>query len=584
MTEKTLSRRRVLQGTGGIGVSSVVSIQPASAERKKPPERYIVGVEPGRAGMARREADDVYRELDFGDIGQAVSGRFPQQALNALRNNPNVRYIEPEAEVKALGDQSVPWGVDRTNADVVIDDDDVDASGSKIAVIDTGIDPDHETLRVAGGQNFTGKSENDWTDRDGHGTSVAGIATALDNNVGVVGVAPEAKLYAVKVLDDDGTGSSTDVAAGIEWAVNQGIDVGNLSLGIGVDSDTIKDAVKYAAKEGTALVAAAGNNGPDEDTVLYPAAYEECIAVSATTEDDSIADLSSRGEEVDIAAPGERIYSTQLDNQYTTQSGTSMAAPHVAGAAAYLMATGKDHTEVKTELTDTAVDLGLEETEQGCGLLNVEALVTNGEEDDSGGKDLAVETTSSNDVTDSSATLTGKVTKLKGYDEATVYFEWRESDNDQWITTETQSLESSSEFDSEVTTLGSSTEYEFRAVAEADGNTQVGETDTFTTDSGDEPSDTDSVIEEFTAQQRNTGPWTRADVEWEVSNEDGDLYEATTELMDGDGDVLDAETTDIRHTTSSDKHSLRTRSKPEAVRLTVINENNNEAGLKYMDL
>ncbi|MDQ2049205.1 S8 family peptidase [Natronolimnohabitans sp. A-GB9] len=584
MSGNTLSRRRVLQGAGGVGVSSVVSIQPVNAEQKKPPERYIVGVKPGQAGLARREADDVYRELDFGDVGQVVSGRFPQQALSALRNNPNVRYIEPEVEVKALGDQSVPWGIDRTNADVAINDDDIEASGSKIAIIDTGIDPDHESLRVAGGQNFTGESTDDWTDRNGHGTSAAGIATALDNDVGVVGVAPEAELYAVKVLDDDGTGTNTDVAAAIEWAVNQGIDVGNLSLGSSVDSDAIKDAVRYAAKEGTVIVAAAGNNGPDEDTVLYPAAYEECIAVSATTEDDSIADLSSRGEEVDIAAPGERIYSTHLDNQYTTQSGTSMAAPHVAGAAAYLMATGKDHTEVETELTDTAVDLELKETEQGSGLLNVEALVTNGEEDDAGGKDLAIETTSSNDVTDSSATLTGKVTKLKGYDEVTVYFEWRESDSDRWTTTERQTLESSSEFDSEVTTLGSSTEYEFRAVAEAGDTTQVGETDTFTTGSGDEPTDTDSVIEEFTVQPRNTGPWTRADVEWEVSNEDGDLYEATTELMDGDGAVLDAETTDIRDTTSSDRHSLRTRNKPEAVRLTVIDENNNEADLKCTDL
>lgn len=160
-----------------------------------------------------------------------------------------------------------------------------------------------------------------------------------------------------------------DVAAGIEYTADQEWDVGGLSLG-GSKSSVVEDACEYAYDKGVLLVAAAGNDGPCTVCVGYLAAEPECIAVSATSKDDSLASFSSTGPEVELAAPSENIYSTVIGG-YDTFDGTSMACPHVSGAGGQLMANGYTNTEARDQLNSTAEDIGLTSNKQGNGLLDV---------------------------------------------------------------------------------------------------------------------------------------------------------------------------------------------------------------------
>ncbi|MEF8825976.1 MAG: S8 family serine peptidase [Halapricum sp.] len=382
MTQGTLdrlTRRQVLQGVGATGITGLVRTKPAgAAEGRAPPDRHIVGVDPGRADVAERKANGVHRVLDFEDIGQAVSGWFPDEAIENLQGNPNVRYVEAEGEMHAIA-QTTPWGIDRVDADVLHDEGET-GNGADIAVIDTGIDDDHPDLQanVGDGKAYvdcTGSNCNyDWSDDNNHGTHCAGIADAVDNSEGVVGISTGATLHAVKVLDDSGAGYWSDVAAGIEYAANQGWDVGSLSLGASSGSSTVEDACQYADDKGVLLVAAAGNDGPCSDCVGYPAAYSTVMAVSSTDSDDSLSSFSSTGPEVELAAPGGGIYSTVIDD-YATYSGTSMACPHVSGAGGQLMADGYTNAEARNQLNSTAEDIGLGDNEQGSGLLDAEAAV-----------------------------------------------------------------------------------------------------------------------------------------------------------------------------------------------------------------
>jgi subtilisin len=277
--------------------------------------------------------------------------------------------------------QSQPWGIDRVDADTAHANGET-GNGADIAIIDTGIDSDHPDLQanIGAGRAFTrckGSPKDcryDWDDDNDHGTHCAGIADADDNNQGVVGVSTEATLHAVKVLDKRGSGSLSDVAAGIQYVADQGWDVASMSLGASSGGQTLKDACTYAYDNGVLLVAAAGNDGPCTDCVGYPAAYDECIAVGSTASDDSLSGFSSTGPEVEIAAPGTDIYST-VPGGYDTFSGTSMATPHVSGAGGQLMANGSTNTEARSQLTSTAEDVGLGSNESGAGLLDVAAAL-----------------------------------------------------------------------------------------------------------------------------------------------------------------------------------------------------------------
>ena len=294
-----------------------------------------------------------------------------RNALDGLRRRGDVRFIEPDIELEAVA-RTTPYGIETVNA--------TDARaggetglGADVAVIDTGIDATHPDLadNLGAGRAFTaGASTPLWDDANGHGTHVAGTVGAIDNDRGIIGVAPDVTLYAVKMLNATGTDLTSDIAAGIEWTADQGYGVGNLLLGGG--TSTLREACQYAEDGGTLLVAAAGNDGPCSDCVSAPARYPKCVAVSATDENDDLAGFSSTGPEVELAAPGAGVYSTYYVNSYNTLSGTSMASPRVAGGAAQLAADGYSRGEARGRLKNTAADVSLSES---AGRLDIAAAL-----------------------------------------------------------------------------------------------------------------------------------------------------------------------------------------------------------------
>lgn len=301
---------------------------------------------------------------------------LPSKAYrNVLLQQQGVKRVDEDIQVFATV-QTLPWGIDKIDADLAWGI--TKGTGVKVAILDTGIDLKHPDLKenIKGGYNALNPARPP-SDGNGHGTHVAGIVAARDNDIGVVGVAPEASLYAVKVLSNGGFGWLSDIIEGLDWAARNGMQVVNMSFGSSSGNDTFHEAIANASYAGVTLVAAAGNGygGP----VIYPAAYPEVVAVSATTESDAIASFSSVGPEVDLAAPGQSIYSTYKNGSYATLSGTSMASPHIAGSAALVIASGKASTPtgVQTRLEGTAVDLGPpgKDIYYGAGRVNAYAAV-----------------------------------------------------------------------------------------------------------------------------------------------------------------------------------------------------------------
>ena len=188
--------------------------------------------------------------------------------------------------------------------------------------------------------NFTtsGRST-DTSDKNGHGTHVAGTAGAKTNNgAGVAGTCPGCTLVPVKVLGNDGSGSWSWIANGLRWAADNGAHVANMSLGGSSGSSTIRDAVNYAWGKDTVMAAAAGNDGTN--AAHYPSDYTNAISVGATNKNDNKASFSNYGDKVDIGAPGAGILSTTKDGGYVSWNGTSMATPHVAGVAGLVWSKG----------------------------------------------------------------------------------------------------------------------------------------------------------------------------------------------------------------------------------------------------
>jgi subtilisin len=307
----------------------------------------------------------------------AIAASIPEPAIEGLRHNPNVTVVEPDIEIQAIdAELDNSWGVKRIGAGTVHDGGNK-GSGVNVAIIDTGIYYTNQDLSAnyISGYDFV-NNDNDPKDDNGHGTHCAGIVAAVDDGQGVVGVAPKANLYALKVLNSNGSGYFSDVIAALQWAVGHGIQVTSNSYGSSQNpGSTVQAAFDNAASKGIINVCAAGNSGNRRgsgDNVEYPAKYASCIAVAATDRSDNRAYFSSTGPDVELAAPGVNIYSTYLGG-YATLSGTSMACPHVAGTAALVIAAG--YVDVRTRLQQTADDLGAagRDSLYGFGLVNAAA-------------------------------------------------------------------------------------------------------------------------------------------------------------------------------------------------------------------
>ena len=342
--------------------------------------------------------------------GRGIVAIIADHALDAISRAPGVRAVEPDVLLRAIQRgkkprkndppqpaQTLPWGIDRIDAELVTAALVSVLPGVKVAIIDTGIDKEHLDLAIAGGVNFIGKGPSNknpkadkWDDDNGHGTHVAGTVAAVDNSIGVVGAAPGVSLYAVKVLDRNGSGNLSTVIDGILWTIDNGMDVINMSLGIAKETldqypntrQALQDAVDAARDAGIVVVCAAGNSGGGTDTVGYPARFASAIAVAAVDGANVRATFSSTGPSVEISAPGVGILSTWSDGLYNTISGTSMASPHVAGVAALVITAGvtdsngngRTNDEVRSVLQTTATPLGTQ-TQYGHGLVQADAAI-----------------------------------------------------------------------------------------------------------------------------------------------------------------------------------------------------------------
>ncbi len=365
--------------------------------------RYIVTIE-GPAGPA---VDAVIRAGGIPDhvydIIEAIAIRIPDAALPGFSRNPFVVSVEPDIMVYAIDTElDNTWGVKRIGAGTVHDTGNK-GTGVKVAIIDSGIDYTHPDLdgNYVRGYDFVNE-DTDPMDDYGHGTHVAGTVGAEDDGVGVVGVAPEAALYALKVLDAGGSGYYSDVIAALDWAVTNGIEVTNNSYGsTGDPGEAVKAAFDKAESAGILNVCSAGNNGNPPgmgDNVGYPARYESCIAVAATDDSDSRAKWSSTGPDLDISAPGVSINSTLLGGGYGTKSGTSMACPHVAGTLAL---------NLQYSIFETADDLGPSgwDSKYGWGLVNAAAAAGVPEEPGNYPPTVTITSPADGDTFDSGASI-----------------------------------------------------------------------------------------------------------------------------------------------------------------------------------
>lgn len=384
MQESTISRRGLLRSVGGLAATTAVGSAVADADSS---DRYIVGVESTSViPTVESVAEQVHNTMEFGAIGSAVVGTFTRDALDGLERRPGIRYVEADIRVQALS-QRTPCGVDRIDADVTRENGDT-GSGVDVAIIDSGIDSDHPDLEanLGAGKAWVTCSgshcKQPWDDDSPHGSQTAGIVGAVDDGSQVVGVAPDVTLHAAKVLDDTGSGWSSDVADAIRWTADQGYDVGSLSLGGGY-TQAKADACRYAYDNGVLLVASSGN-GSCSDCVIHPARHPDVIAVSAWDCDGHAADYNSRGPEVELMGMAD-VTTTHYDGTKDYNfAGTSAACPHVSGVGALLMANGNTNVEARQRMQQTAEDVGLSGDEQGYGLVNADVALYGEERSDPG--------------------------------------------------------------------------------------------------------------------------------------------------------------------------------------------------------
>ncbi len=296
----------------------------------------------------RRQASEAVRERALARALEYLGHKAGVEAVdyNYLREP----YFIPNDPM--LGNQ---WGLISTRFRGAWSD--ANGGTAKVAIVDSGVNSKHPDIgRIIAQRDFVeGDSVAD--DDNGHGTHVTGIAGALtDNGKGVAGGCFECELLIAKVMGPIGFTTDSRIVEGINWSVNQGAEVVNLSLGGSGDSSVLRTAVNRAYSQGAVMVAAAGNEGTN--VPQYPAAYSKVIAVSATTTDGRLARFSNRGDWVDLAAPGTDILSTSKSGGYHRMSGTSMSAPLVSGLAGLLASRGMSGDSIRQRMLASAKDLG----------------------------------------------------------------------------------------------------------------------------------------------------------------------------------------------------------------------------------
>ncbi|WP_084177342.1 S8 family serine peptidase [Natrinema saccharevitans] len=398
--DRTHDRRSILTGVGSIAIGGLIGasgLTSATPGRDPGPknDEIILGISPSASDVADEARAAVPGNADVvhtNDTIRYAVVSFPSDAperareafIDAVTDSPAVEYAEPNVTVQTVFEPNDPyygyqyapeligceraWETTRGSEDVVI------------AVVDQGIQYDHPALEAT----VDDRIGRDFVDGDGdpypgsggdHGTHVGGIAAGgTDDGTGHAGIS-DCSLLSLRALDADGVGSLSDIADAIQWAADADADVVNLSLGVDGSYRTLTAACEYAADRGVLLVGAAGNAGSDR--VYSPAAEDSVVAVAAVDDADSIASFSNTGPEIELAAPGSRIVSSTTGGGYGRMSGTSMAAPVVAGVAGLALSAHPDlsRSQLRDHLRETAVDLGLAADQQGYGRVDAAAAV-----------------------------------------------------------------------------------------------------------------------------------------------------------------------------------------------------------------
>jgi subtilisin len=361
-------RRRLLFGSIlALLLTALMGVPTAAAA---PTGRYIVVLNdavasPGAAAAEHARTHGLAVGHVYRHALKGYSAAMTAADAQALRADARVASVSPDGSV-SIDAQVLPTGIDRIDGELssAVSGDGAGSVDVDVAVIDTGIDLSHPDLNVVGGVNCS--TGNSFNDGNGHGTHVAGTVAAVDNGEGVVGVAPGARLWAVRVLNNQGSGSFADIICGVDWVTGHAatIEVANMSLsGSGAEpagsgcatGDAFHDAVCGSVAAGVTYAVSAGNQHVNAATRV-PAAYDEVMTISALAdfdgkpagraaptcradEDDTFANFSNFGADVDLIAPGVCILSTYRRGGYATISGTSMSSPHAAGAAALYRST-----------------------------------------------------------------------------------------------------------------------------------------------------------------------------------------------------------------------------------------------------
>jgi subtilisin family serine protease len=411
-----------ISATGGMAKSASKKQPEATELAEHVPGEILIRFSPGvNSAQAVDHMSDmgVTHKREISAIGvhlvKLPPGLSVEKAMDLFSRRPGVEFVEPnyilkvQAPSKLAVDELEQWALEKIEAPLAWDEFGTDPNEPLLAIVDTGITPDHPDLANNMWENpgetgldaqeadkrFNGLDDDgngyvdDWQgwdfvnndneplDDQMHGTAVSSVAAAEENEIGVVGVCPWCQLLGVKVLDSTGSGNLDVVAEGIIYAADMDARVINLSLGAGSGAQTLADAVTYAWSSGALVSAGAGNNGAR--MLFYPAAYPEAMAVASTDEEDYHSCFSNYSPDfISVAAPGAGVIVADITNQetgYGYYNGTSLSAPHVTGLAGLLFSQdpGRTNDEVRSIIEDSAVDLGPQGFDDGFGQGRIDA-------------------------------------------------------------------------------------------------------------------------------------------------------------------------------------------------------------------
>nr|WP_276279200.1 S8 family peptidase [Halorussus sp. DT72] len=460
-------------------MSGVAAATPGREPGPKKDE-ILVGVSAGKGDVEAKVSQHVPGNAEVvhtNDNLRYAAVKFPSSAsdkakanfIDAVTKKDGIKYAEPNKTHTTQLSPNDPRASDQYAFKQVQSDDAWDTtlgdSSVTIAVVDTGAQYDHPDLQA----NYKSNPGYDHVDNDSdpypdvpsdeqHGTHVSGCAAAtVDNGTGVAGQG-NTSLINGRALDENGSGSTSDIADAVEWAADQGADIINMSLGGGGYTSTMKNAVSYAVNNGALPICAAGNNG--SSSVSYPAAYSECMAISAVDSNENLASFSQYGD-VDLAAPGVDVLSTIPTDSYAKFSGTSMATPVTSGVAGLTLAKWSlTVSELRSHLKNTAKDIGLSSDKQGAGQVNAYNAVTTDPSNGGGGDDPT-------DPGDGSTTETVSGSLSSSYDYDDYEWNWEYSSPSQIVVE--LSGPSDADFDLYVnegtTTAASPSNYDYRSIS-----------------------------------------------------------------------------------------------------------------------